>query len=109
MTKGEWKKWADDNADTFARSGLTARQVAILAEAAGAYQSGKDGGRLYLPITLPDGVPVEYDSEEVCDLENRGLIRREISENGARSITITNQGVEKVAEIFTSPYQDVSN
>jgi len=100
MTKREWKKWSDDNAADLAQSGLTARQAAILAAAYGLCKSGKEDGRLYLPIMLPDGIPVEYDSEEVCDLEIRGLIRREMSENGAKSITITKEGIEKRGEIF---------
>jgi len=100
MTKREWKKWSDDNTNTFNQAGLTARQAAILAEAYRSYKSGNDGGRLYLPITLPDGVPVEFDSNEVCDLEDRGLIRREVSESGAKSITITSKGMSKLDEFF---------
>lgn len=102
MTKREWKKWVTDNAVILGRSGLTARQAAILAKAYASSRSGNAGGRLYLPIALPDGVPVAYDGEEVRDLENRGLIRREISESGARSITITECGIEKLIEIFGS-------
>lgn len=100
MTKREWQKWCNDNAAMFARSGLSARQVAILAEAHASFLADKESSRQNIPILLPDGVPVEYDSEEVLDLENRGLIRRQIAKNGARHLTITSMGDDMLSRIF---------
>ena len=97
MTKREWYVWVKTNSPNFEKAGLTARQVAILAAAYKNRNAVVDGGKLYLPITLPDGNPAEFGGDEVTDLEEKGLLTVEISDEGARSVKISDAGA-KVAE-----------
>lgn len=106
MKKSEWINFVRTNAQLFEKYSITAKQLWVLLSAQKQKQDQCDNPWLYLPIGMPDGLPVAEKDPEIDDLIERGLLKDKCIEGVKRQVCITEAGEKRLKEFFSEANLD---
>lgn len=108
----EYNKFAADYGDLCRATGITPRQAVILAVAVQGHGNPTHGGKVYLPLQLPDATVVMSDDPDLLDPMSKEPPFLKWGDAEKHSFVITEAGIRFVnshSEIFAVLIPDAFN